>query len=187
MKINVRFVATLLAFGVSGAIVMGMSGCSTTMNSTEAPVGATTTTMAEAVSITDVWVKAVDDVSGIMPMTGYFMLVTNDSDENVTIVGGSAPEMVTADPLETHEVIESDSGEMVMQEARGGITIPAHSSVKLMPGGYHIMLMNLLTPVLAGDDLTISIEFSDGSSKDVTGVAYTIENGIEKYAPEASM
>ncbi len=75
---------------------------------------------------------------------------------------------------------------MVMQEAKNGITIPAHGSVKLMPGSFHMMLFNLIKPILVGDTVTLTVEFADGSTTDVVGTAYSIENGKEKYAPEAT-
>jgi copper(I)-binding protein len=49
------------------------------------------------------------------------------------------------------------------------------------------MLMSLLKPILAGEDLMITLDFADGSTADVTGLGYTIENGIEKYVPESNM
>lgn len=184
MKKNTQIAILLLAVAT---IVTGLTACSSVPASSEDSASVSTATMAESVTITDGWVRAVEDVSGVMPMTGFFMLVTNDSDSDVTIVGGSAAADLNPGALETHEVVKNSAGEMVMQEAKGGIVIPAHGSVKLMPGSFHIMLMNLLKPILPGDEVTISVEFADGSSADVTGVAYTIENGIEKYAPEASM
>lgn len=184
MTKNLRLVAAFIAVG---ALTSSLSGCSVATESAGTGASTSAVTMAESVTISDVWVKSVEDVSGVMPMTGYFMLVTNDSDADVTIVGGTAPTDVTMEPVETHEVVKNDSGEMVMREAVGGITIPARGSVKLMPGGYHLMLMSLMSPILAGDDLAITVEFADGSTVDVTGVAYTIENGIEKYSPEAGM
>jgi copper(I)-binding protein len=91
--------------------------------------------MASSVTITDSWFRAVDDVTGGMAMTGFFMLVTNNSDKDVTIVGGSVADDVSAEPLEAHEVVEDATGAMVMQEVSGGITIPAGGSVELMQIG----------------------------------------------------
>jgi copper(I)-binding protein len=100
---------------------------------------------ASALTVTDVWVKAVPDL-GEMPMTGAFMVIENTSDEDLYITGGTDSSGITEMPLEAHEVVMDDSGEMVMQVVDGGIKIPAGESVQLMPGGYHIMYLMMLKP-----------------------------------------
>lgn len=184
MNMKIRTAGAALALT---ALMVGLNGCAAPSEPSGSSVSSSTQTMASSVTITDSWFRAVDDVTGGMAMTGFFMLVTNNSDKDVTIVGGSVADDVSAEPLEAHEVVEDATGAMVMQEVSGGITIPAGGSVELMPGGYHIMLMSLLKPILAGEDLMITVDFADGSTADVTGLGYTIENGIEKYVPESSM
>lgn len=172
---------------VALAVGLALTGCATTGvdSSQNGASSQEANTMASAVTITDAWVKAIDDVSGMMPMTSFFMLVTNNSDRDVVITSGSVPADLSADAVETHEVVSNTSGDMVMQEAEDGITIPARSSVKFSPGTFHMMMLNLVKPILVGDTVTLSIVFADGSTTEVTGTAYSIANGQEKYSPEA--
>jgi copper(I)-binding protein len=44
------------------------------------------------------------------------------------------------------------------------LTIPAHGSVKLAPGGYHLMLMHAKHPIKPGDKVPVVLKFT-GSAK----------------------
>ena len=44
------------------------------------------------------------------------------------------------------------------------LPIPAHGSVVLGPGGYHLMLMKPAAPVVPGDQVKLVLQFGDGSS-----------------------
>jgi copper(I)-binding protein len=43
------------------------------------------------------------------------------------------------------------------------LDIPAHASVKLAPGGYHLMLSHATHPLKPGDKVSIGLRFADGS------------------------
>jgi hypothetical protein len=43
------------------------------------------------------------------------------------------------------------------------LDIPAHGSVKLAPGGYHLMLSHATHPVKPGDKVPMRLRFADGS------------------------
>jgi len=129
-----------------------------------------------APTASEVWIKAVPDlVAG--DMTGLFGTFTNDGSEIVYITGGTAADAsLTASKLDAHEVVKDASGKMVMQEVKTGIPVPAHGSVILKPGSYHIMFWNLKKPLVAGDKVTATISFSNGTSREVTAVARDISN-----------
>jgi len=101
----------------------------------------------------------------------------------VTVVSVSSP---SSDMMELHETVENESGEMVMREIEGGFVIPAGSELTLEPGGNHIMLMDLTAPLLAGDEATFTLTFSDDSTyeftapvKDYSGANENYEDGSE--------
>ena len=75
-----------------------------------------------------------------MSMTGVFGTLTNTTDKEVTITGGSSP---VAGMVEVHETVKNDAGVMVMQPKAGGFVIPAKGTLELKPGGNHIMLMKM--------------------------------------------
>ena len=132
-------------------------------------------------TVSDVWIKAVPDLAADGDMTGMFMTIENSGDEDLYVTGGEDLSGHTESLLEAHEVVADDSGQMVMQKAEGGILVPAHGKVQLMPGGFHIMFWNLTTPIAVGDSIDAKLKVSDGSTIDVTAVAMTIDNGTETY------
>lgn len=122
----------------------------------------------------DVWIKAVPDLMDGMAMTGMFATFENPTDEDIAIIGGVTDTELSDTALEAHEVVKNDDGDMVMQEADGGIIIPAHGSLTLKPGGYHVMFWDLKKPIAVGDTVKATIEFSNGTSVDVEAVARDI-------------
>lgn len=150
--------------GVLVLTALAVSGCATT------PQAAVTPTA------TDVWIKAVPKIDA-MDMTGMFGVFSNSSDEVIYIVGGQASDAgLTGTKLDAHEVIKDANGKMVMQEVKTGIPIPAHGSVTLKPGSYHIMLWNLEKPIVAGDKVSVTLQFSNGTSLQVAADARDIAN-----------
>jgi copper(I)-binding protein len=52
-------------------------------------------------------------------------------------------------------------------EMVGHLDIPAHGSVKLAPGGYHLMLSHAAHPVKPGDKVPVTLRFADGTTLQV--------------------
>ena len=138
-----------------------------------------------APTASDVWIKAQPELMDGMAMTGLFGTFENPTDEDITLLGGVADQQWTDTKLDAHEVVKNDAGEMVMQEAKGGIVIPAHGSVTLKPGGYHVMFWDLKKPIAVGDTVKATIEFSNGTSIEVDAVAREIANANEHYDDSA--
>lgn len=132
----------------------------------------TTTTQAESVILTDQWIKAADT-----GMTAEFGTLTNNSGRAVTVTGGLSD---ASAGVEVHEITESD-GTRTMRKIRGGLTIPAGATAELKPGGDHIMLMGLKRPIRAGDQITITLTFADGSTLDASARARDFSGNQEKY------
>ena len=109
-------------------------------------------------------------------MTGSFMTIANSSDEDITLTGGSSD---VAGVIEIHEVI--DGSMLPMAE---GLVIPANGDVKLGMGGYHVMLMELNSELKAGDEVAVTLKFSDGSTADYTAPVKTIAMDDEVYGVE---
>lgn len=158
---------------VATSALVALSGCTPTSLSADpsAPV------------VSDVWIRAIEDTAVDGNMTGLFMTVENPTDEDIYLLGGTTDGTFTPDPLDAHEVVEDANGEMVMQDALGGILIPAGGSTQLMPGGYHIMFWNLTQPIPVGTDVHATLNFSNGTSVEVHATAMTVEMGQEKYVP----
>lgn len=141
-----------------------------------------------APTVTDAWVKAVPELMDDMAMTGVFMNIENSENEEIFLTSATSDtEGLTETPLEIHETVQNDAGEMVMQEAQGGIAIPAQGMAELKPGGNHVMLWDLIKPIPVGSTIELTLSFSNGSSVKVKAVAREIANAQEKYTPEEDM
>lgn len=139
-------------------------------------------------TVTDAWVKAVPELMDGMAMTGVFMTIDNPTNEELFLTSATSDtDGLTETPLEVHETVQNDAGEMVMQEAQDGIAIPAKGMTELKPGGNHVMLWDLMKPIPVGSTIELTLSFSNGSSVKVEAVARDIANAQEKYAPEADM
>ena len=109
------------------------------------------------------WVRATEGTQD-PTMTGAFMSLTNPGDTDITLVSASSE---VAGMTQIHEMVKQGDT-MVMQEAAGGAVVPAGSHLHLKPGGYHVMLMKLKKPLAIGDQVAITLTFSDGTSQTIT-------------------
>ncbi|VAW49539.1 Copper metallochaperone PCu(A)C, inserts Cu(I) into cytochrome oxidase subunit II [hydrothermal vent metagenome] len=91
-----------------------------------------------------------------------FMTLTNQSDQNIQLVKASTNVAKSAE-LHTHT---NNNGVMRMRQV-SFFEIPAKGEAKLQPGGNHIMLISPTQPIQAGHNVTVTLTFKDGSSKQV--------------------
>ena len=129
----------IIALVVAAFAVIGLSGRSTT---------------AEDLTITNAWVRASEYSDHVGGMTGIFAELTNNTDHDITLTGG---ETEIAPMVQTHEVVDG-----MMQERKGGIVVKAHETVTLEPGGLHVMLMDLVKPIVVGDKVTFTFVTDHG-------------------------
>lgn len=160
---------TLAAAGLAAAL--SVAGCGTQDNGA-APVAETATEPTVAVS--DPWVRATTGTED-PSMSAAFMALDNTGDEDVTLVTASSP---VAGRTELHEMATVD-GEMAMAQVEGGIPLTAGGGKLLQPGGYHVMLMDLRQDLAPGDEVALTLGFSDGTSMELTAPVkeFTEEEG----------
>lgn len=90
-----------------------------------------------------------------LPAAGY-ATIRNDSDKPVKLLSAySADYGMTM----LHRSMQKD-GKDAMQTV-DTLTIPAHGTVKLTPGGYHLMLMDAKHPIKPGDTVHVSLYFDN--------------------------
>lgn len=133
--------------------------------------------MADTVRVSEQWAKAADG-----GMTAVFGTLTNTGHHDVRIVSATSP---TAGMVELHEVVGDGSGSKSMRPKEGGISIAADATHELAPGGDHLMLMDLKSPLQPGADISVSLVFEDGSSLPVTAQVRDFAGGSENYQPSA--
>jgi copper(I)-binding protein len=143
------------------AAVAALSACSSDPTDASPSAG-------DPLVITDAWVKTAD--SG---MTAAFAEVSNPGDKDVTIVSAASP---SSTELQLHETVDG-----MMRQKEGGFVIPAGGSMTLEPGGNHIMFMDVPKPIVAGEDVAVTIAFSDGSSQTFTAVGKDYTGADEEY------
>ena len=113
---------------------------------------------AAQVAVTDAWVRGT--VAG-QKATGAFMQLKAAADS--TLVGAASP---VAKIVEIHEM-KHEGGVMKMR-AVDRIALPAGKSVEMKPGGYHVMLMDLVAPLKAGDSVPLQLTFEDKAGRKQT-------------------
>lgn len=150
------------------AAALALTGCASTTSTAEPATSA-----ADTVTVTDVWVKSAE--SG---MSAAFGELTNDGEADVTVVSA---ETGASAMVQLHETVTDDAGEMVMREIDGGFVIPAGGSLTLEPGASHIMLMDLTSPLVAGDEVTFTLTFSDDSTVEFTAPVKDYSGANENY------
>ena len=61
----------------------------------------------------------------------------------------------------------SKNGVIEMREVEGGLAIPAHGSVALTPGGYHLMFKRLTHPLVKGESVKATLKFEHAGPVEV--------------------
>lgn len=92
-------------------------------------------------------------------VTGAYMVIEN--------IGSAADRLISvasdvSDMVQIHETTV-ESGMARMQEIVGGLEIPAGGKVELMPGGLHIMIMNVNRTLSPGDAISLTLTFESGT------------------------
>lgn len=158
--------------GVAG-LLLALTGCA---GGTSGASPKTAPTAADSITVEDAWVMSADE-----GMSAAFGTIENSGDSDAVIVGVAS----AASPMiELHETVEGDDGQPVMRAKEGGFVVPAGDHLHLEPGGDHIMLMGLAEPIAAGDEVTFTLEFEDGSTLDVTAPGKDYEGANETYEGE---
>ncbi len=93
-----------------------------------------------------------------LPAAGY-VTIRNDGGKPMKLIGAESADYGMAMLHRSAQKNGSDSMERV-----DSIAVPAHESVVLAPGGYHLMLMEPKHPIKPGDTVRISLHFDDGEA-----------------------
>ena len=117
--------------------------------------------------ITQPWSRA---TPGGAKIAGGYLMIENNGAAPDRLVSGSAD---FAGKVEIHEMA-MNNGVMTMRPLDKGLVIEPGKTVKLAPGGYHLMLMDLKRPLKQGDKVPLTLEFEKACkvvlSLDVQGV-----------------
>jgi copper(I)-binding protein len=108
---------------------------------------------------------------------------------------GAAPDRLTGGSadfasVEVHEM-KTEAGVMKMQEVKNGLAVPAHASVGLAPGGYHLMFNHLTHPLTKGDAVKATLNFEHAGPVEVEfpvlGIGATSAGAASEKKPTGAM
>jgi copper(I)-binding protein len=117
--------------------------------------------------ITQAWSRA---TPGGAKVAGGYLTIENRGSTADRLIGGSGD---ITDRIEVHEMTTSD-GVMTMRALDNGLVVEPGKTVKLAPGGYHLMMFGLKSSLKQGDKVPVTLEFEKAGkvklSFDVQGV-----------------
>lgn len=103
-----------------------------------------------------------------MQVTGAYFDLNNSTQTPLQLVRVSGE---VSPHIEIHEHSMSD-GMMRMQEVENAIVIEADETLSFQPGGYHIMIMGLVSAVNEGEDVYLTLHFTNGDEQVITVTAF---------------
>lgn len=110
-----------------------------------------------------------------------FMTISNPG-ADTQIVSASSP---VADIVELHTHI-NDNGVMRMRKIER-IDLPSKQTVMLKPGGLHVMLLGLKRDLSIGEQIDVTLTFSDGSQKALQVPVQKVMRPAMKHMPGHQM
>jgi periplasmic copper chaperone A len=96
-------------------------------------------------------------------VAGGYLTIENKGATADRLVSGSGD---VAGRVEVHEMA-MDRGVMTMRPLDKGLAIDPGKTVKLAPGGHHLMLMDLKSPLKQGDKVPLTLQFEKAGKVNV--------------------
>ncbi|MFT5757758.1 MAG: copper(I)-binding protein [Alteromonadaceae bacterium] len=112
-----------------------------------------------ALSFTEPWIRLLPPT---VMHTAAYVTINNSANTPDTLLNVTSP---AVNSLSVHQTKNVD-GMMKMLSA-DDLLIPADGKTYLAPGGYHIMLMGLESPLVENQKITITFEFKHAGKIDV--------------------
>jgi len=141
MNIVSKKILPMLAAGL--LLCVSYFGASFDLRASERVVG--------ALKISSPWIRA--SVPGQVNGAGYVQ-IDNKASQGDRLVSAST---TGVNRVELHTIL-TENGVAKMREV-SGIDVPASGTVKLVPGGFHIMFLGLTEPFKAGATLPVTLRF----------------------------
>jgi copper(I)-binding protein len=111
--------------------------------------------------ISQSWSRA---TPGGAKVAGGYLTIENKGTAPDRLLGGTT---AVAGKIEVHEMSVKD-GVMTMRPLEQGLPIEPGKSVKLAPGGYHLMLLDLKGALKQGDKLPVTLQFEKAGKVEVS-------------------
>lgn len=142
--------------------VSGLAACGGDTESVDTTVAADSSMPAKPeITVTGQWARQSPMATDMG--AAYLTINTNIDDE---LVGAMVDTSIAA-MTQVHETVMGDGDSMKMQEV-DKIEIVAGTPTELKPGGYHVMLMNLVKPLELGTEVSVTLKFAKAGDLVVT-------------------
>jgi copper(I)-binding protein len=128
--------------------------------------------VADEITVNGPYIRAVPPV---VKTSAAFMQFQNSSDTEQFLVSASTPAAAAVE-LHMHTM---DDGVMRMRRI-AHVHLPPNETVSLEPGGLHIMLFDLVSPLNVGDQVPMTLTFEDGSTKEISAEVRSVK-GMMKH------
>lgn len=115
---------------------------------------------ADKIVIKDAWIQ---EGPPSQKITAAFMLIENHNAAEIALLSASTD---AARVVELHKM-ELEDGMMSMRKV-DSINVPAGGMIELKPGGYHLMVIGLNKELKEGEDVKVTLRFSNDIRKTIT-------------------
>lgn len=149
----IRRMLSLLA-----TVLFSLSAVSCSDTGTKLPKASEAAQGDAAVALTDFHARPSPPGASVGAIFGTFQSGGGD-----TLLAVSVPATV-AGRAEIHQMVQNAEGQMEMR-AVPFLALPADSPVELAPGGLHVMLFDLVTPLTAGQTVRLTLRFRNGGER----------------------
>lgn len=117
-----------------------------------AVVAFTIPAIAGEIAVTNAWTRAMLPGAEV---AGGFVTITNSGRTDDRLIAVSSPLAAKAE-LHSMDLVDDV---MTMRPIEGGLAIAAGSKIELKPGGNHLMLMGMDTPLKEGERAEVTLTF----------------------------
>lgn len=153
-----------LAIGpVAAGLILALGGCQPATpdaSSSSSPTPAANAADASAgIVVSEAWIRETPPNAAVAG--GYLTLRSGAADRLLSV------ETPAAASVEIHEM-SHEGGMMRMRELADGVELPAGTEVTLKPGGNHLMLIDPVEPVRAGQSIEATLRFANAPEQAVT-------------------
>ena len=114
-----------------------------------------------SMTVTEAWARP---SMGMDRAGAAYLVIRNDTGKDDALIGASSSASARAELHETSTASDGMTGMAPVSE----IPVAAGGSATLEPGGFHIMLIDLVEPLVAGQTIEITLTFRGAGEVTVT-------------------
>lgn len=151
----------LLLPGLAALMAVGLGGIAGATDDDSMESMASMAPMEPGLSVRDAWARQ----SPMVDLAGAaYMVIHNSADVDDALIAATS---TASEVVELHQSSMDEEGMMAMTPV-AQIPVPALGDAILEPGGYHVMLIDLVEPLTEGDTVEISLEFLNAEPQTIS-------------------